>query len=138
MKILSSLLRQTKDVTEDVQDQIGDFKTSEAGQTLTRLDARAGRWICMAKALLWFALGLVIVFFGYLGHWLTEGWIDVAIVAVSALAFLFVVWRGVMLIRDPQTASEVVLEEIEDRVWPASWTLGLFSSLFVRKQSRQG
>jgi hypothetical protein len=106
------------------------LKASPGGRRLIALDARAGRLFSRAVAAGWLAACAGVLAAGYGLSLVTSGWVETAVLAALAVPFLYALMRGVSHLRAPRAASEIILDEIEDRVAPARWILrvaGLFT-----------
>lgn len=123
MRNLAGAMGELADVPNKVSAQIDTLKETETGQKLQALDARLGRTVSWAKSALWLAASLPALAVGYLAWASTNGWIAIALVGVAAVAFCWFAWRGLSHLLWPQTASAILVDELEGRVKPARWAL---------------
>ncbi len=121
-------------MTKKISKHIDALKTTETGKKVRRLDARVGHSVSRLKAAVWFAATVPALAIGYLAWASTDGWIEVVLVGVAAAAFSWCAWRGLSHMLRPRTASEILVEELEDRAKPARWALtGLRAITGVRR-----
>ena len=120
---------------EDVADKVEELKASPGGQKLVALDQKAGRIYARVHATVWFVAALPLAGLGYLSWALASGWLKTTLVAVFAALSVTAVWYAVSHLRNPSAASEVLIEELEDRVRPARWALGVLRALWPGKSA---
>jgi hypothetical protein len=108
---------------EAIGDQVQELKQTPGGRRLVALDESAGRLYARAHAAFWFAVCVPAALLGY-GAWLlADGPTETVLIAIAAGLFLAAARYAIAHLRRPQAASEVLIEELEDRVRPARWAL---------------
>ena len=129
VKQLTESLEQIKDAPQQFGEKIDELKQTSGGKALMETDARIGRYYATVKSLLWFAAGIPVLIVGYLLVLATDGTTETAIVITTTVLVAGLVWMGVSCIRNARAASEILIEELEDRARPARWTLRLLQSV---------
>ncbi len=120
---------------QQISEKIDDLKTSPGGRKLIQMDTTAGRIYSRFNAAFWFAICAVILAIVYIAGLLSEGWVETTIIIVAAGPFLAALWFGVSHLRNPQTASDILVEELEDRARPVKWLLQVLKLFSGRRQS---
>ena len=116
---------------QEIGDQIEELKATPGGQRIVALDEKAGRLYARVHAVFWSAVALALAAIGYGATFITYGWVETAVLALAGAGGLYAAWCAVSHLRNPQAASEILVEELEDRVRPARWafrTLRFFGS----------
>ncbi len=132
LRQLTDKLDQVAQAPSQLGDTVDRLKASPGGRKLTELDAKAGRLYARVIAAAWFLAGVAALTLGYVGGLLTEGWTRHAIYFAAAVVFLGALWGGISRLRNARAASELLVEELEDRVKPAKWTLQAIRSVSGR------
>ncbi len=118
-----------------IGEKIDDLKTSPGGRKLIQMDTTVGRIYSRFNAAFWFAVCVVILAAGYIAVLLSEGWVETTIIIVAAGPSLAALWFGVSHLRNPQTASDILVEELEDRARPVKSLLQMLKLFSGRGQS---
>lgn len=126
---LGEALEQIKDAPRQFGDKIDGLKQSPGGRKFMQADARIGRYYATVRSLFWFATGIPVLITGYLLVLATDGTIETVVVVVTAALLAGAIWMGVSCIRNARTASDILIDELEERVRPARWTLRLLKSV---------
>lgn len=123
LRRLFELLGLLAETPNQVAGKIEEMKASPTGRKLTEIDARAGRFYARLNAAFWFALCAPLLGLAYLAGLVTDGWVETTILCILAVPVLYAAWSGFDRLRNPQSASEILVEELEDRVRPARWIM---------------
>ena len=121
-------------VPDRLSQEIEDAKASPTGRKVIAFDERAGRIVSRVKAVLWIAAGVPVAGIGYAAYAFTGGWLQTGLLALCAMVLLYIVTCAVVLISRPQSASEMVVDELHDRVKPAKWIAWAFGALLGRRR----
>lgn len=111
------------DLPGRLSDHVDELKASPKVQKLQELDAKAGRWFSRLTAVLWSAAAIPVLGAGYLAWTFTGGWFQTGLLGLSGVLLAWIVWSAVSRILNPPSASELIIDEVEDRVRPAAWAL---------------
>ena len=122
---------------EEIGDRLDELKETPGGRRLVALDETAGRLYARAHAAFWFAVCVPAGLLGYGAWWLTDGMLETVLVAVCAGLFLTAAWFAVSHLRNARAASEILVEEVEDRVKPARWALRLIRMFSGRRAAAE-
>ena len=90
--------------------RIDALMASSSMRKLADMDARAGRLFSRLNAAFRFAVCIPILAVGYLAWLWTDGWAQSAMITVMAILFFCVMWCAVARLRNPQNASEILIE----------------------------
>ena len=135
---LNDAFEQIKDAPRQLGDKFDELKQSPGGQKLLETDARIGRYYATVKSVLWFAAGLPVLAIGYALVLATEGTTETIIVVVTATLIAGCIWMGAHCIRSAKAASEILIDDLEERVRPVRWTLRMLRKLTGIGQLKAG
>ena len=119
----------------EIGNRIDELKQSPAGRRVVAFDEKAGRLYGRARAALWFALCVPAAAIAYYAAVLTGGWLEITLVTLFGGVALFAACCAVSHLRARQAASEILVDELEDRVRPAKWLLGALRLLTGRRST---
>lgn len=122
-------------VPERLSQEIEEAKASPTGRRVIALDEKAGRFVCRTKAALWLVAGVPVAGVGYAAYALTGGWLQTGLLAICGMVLLYIVTCAVVLVSRPQSASEIVVDELQDRVKPARWIAWAAGALLGKRRS---
>ena len=137
----TNFFSQATDAIEEVSDKISEqakiLNESPAATKFHQIDKNAGRLISIFKAVGWVLFALVAFIVAYVIWLMTStGWL-------SALAIIFPasigIWAGLVGVSHyskPKTASEVLVQEVGDRLKPAQYISRALSGKFGSGQSK--
>ena len=114
-------LEQLARAPQQLGDTVEALKASAVGNRLNEMDHRAGRLYAHANAAIWFAVCAAILGVGSLSVWMTSGRLEAALLIVMVVLMVGAGWIGVARMRQSRAASAILINELEDRVWPAKW-----------------
>ncbi len=118
------------EMPEQVSRHVETLANSAAGRKFRQLDASTGRLVSRAKAFAWVAGAAVAGAMAYTGWSVTSGWVQIFLTCIPAAVAAWALWYANSHLRQPTTASAILIEEIEDRVKPARWILLGLRKLF--------
>lgn len=109
--------------------RIETLKSAEAAQKFSRADQTAGRVLGAAKAVGWSAAAVISFFIGRLVLSYAEGWTAYAAILLTAALIIYAIWRAYRGLFHAPRISEVIVDEVIDRVKPVEKTLGAADAL---------
>lgn len=113
-------------------EQAEALKSSQTAQKISSADQTAGRVLGAAKAIGWSAAAIFSYFLGKLILSYAEGWTAYAVIVVSAAIIIYAIWRAYRGLFHAPRISEIVADEVIDRVKPLEKTLGAADALRKR------
>ena len=114
------------------------LKTSPQAEKLHKIDGRIGRMIGAAKAAGWIIGAAFLAAAGWAIVNISDGWTEYAATLVAAACVLYAVWRAYRGLFHAPRASEVVMDEIMDRVGPAEQALSAAGYLHGKFAAKKG
>ena len=121
---------------QQVEAKIEELKQSPYGQKAARVDTRVGWVYCWLIAIGWLTLAVTTAAIAYIVYSLALGWFTSAAAIVSLTVATYACYRGFSGLIRPRTASEIMIDELQDRVRPLSWTVDLVSSVRGRAEAK--
>ena len=137
----TNIFSQATETLEEVSDKISEqakiLNESPAATKFHQIDRNAGRLISIVKAVGWILFASVAFFVAYV-IWLTTstGWLSALAIVFPALIGIWAGLVGVSHYSKPQTASEVLVQEVGDRLKPAQFISRVLSGKFCSGQSQ--
>ncbi|MEZ5894402.1 MAG: hypothetical protein R3C58_14820 [Parvularculaceae bacterium] len=109
--------------------RIDELKSSEAAQKFSNADRIGGRIVGAGRAIAWCVCGVFAYLTGELILGYAKGWTAEATIFLTAAIIIYMVWRAYRALFFPPRLSELVADEVINRVKPAQKALGLAMSL---------
>ena len=113
-------------------EQLEAFKQSEAAQKFHGADHAFGRVVGGLKAIVWGFAGATAWLLGDFAVNNSDGWLTFAATVIAAAAILYCVWRAYRGLFHAPRISEVLVDEVMDRVKPVEKGLGAAAEFHKR------
>jgi len=108
-----------KEHLEEAITRVEALKDHAALQQASRTDLLVGRIVGAIKALAWIVSAVFFYFVGDLLVAHSDGWTEYAAIMVSFAGVIYSIWRAYRGLFHARRASELIADEIIDRVKPA-------------------
>ncbi|WP_428409556.1 hypothetical protein [Hyphococcus sp.] len=100
------------------------WKQTEAAQQFHIVDRRFGRLFGALKAVMWTFVGATAWLLGDFTLKNTDGWLGAASTVIAAAALIYCVWRAYRGLFHAPRMSEVLVDQVMERVKPMEMGLG--------------
>lgn len=121
-----------RDHMEQTLEKLDALQQSQAAQKFHGADRTFGRVLGVLKAVGWAFAGGCVWLIGDFTVNNSDGWLNFSATVIAAAALIYCVWRAYRGIFHAPRMSEVVIDEVMDRVRPVETGLGAAADLHNR------